>query len=140
MNTTPTTTAATICAAADELKGFVGFNSKTGQHIVRFSEDSFGLDVVESSITPTAEFVWVQVDGDVMTLSRECLQLLFNQNIDDRLNLSPALHVYMGRRDLPEIRAERRLQKTCSGNCQNGTCKNGHSHHHAERLSSTTLL
>jgi hypothetical protein len=134
-------TSASICAAADDLKGFVGFNSKTGQHLVRFSEDSFGLDVVESSITPTCEFVWVQVEGDLMTLSRDCLQLLLNQNIDDRLNLAPELHVYMRRHDLPEIRAERRLQKTCSGECQNGTCKNGHDHHHsAERLPTTTLL
>lgn len=136
-----TITSAAICAAADELKGFVGFNSKTGQHLVRFSEDAFGLDVVKSSITPTAEFVWVQVDGDLMTLSRECLQLLFDQNIDDRLNLTPALHVYMGRRDLAEIRAERRVKKTCGGECRNGTCKNGHKHHNdAERLASTTLV
>ncbi|MGY4534344.1 hypothetical protein ACVW0Y_003483 [Pseudomonas sp. TE3786] len=134
-------TSASICAAADELKGFVGFNSKTGQHLVRFSEDSFGLDVVQSSITPTSEFVWVQVDGDLMTLSRDCLQLLLEQNIDDRLNLAPALHVYMRRRDLAEIRAERRLQKTCNGECQNGTCKNGHKHgENAQRLPTTTLL
>ena len=38
-------TSAGICAAADQLQGFVGFNLKTGRHIVRFSEDSFGLDV-----------------------------------------------------------------------------------------------
>ena len=38
-----------ICAAADQLQGFVGFNLKTGQHIVRFSEDSFGLDVAEKN-------------------------------------------------------------------------------------------
>jgi hypothetical protein len=134
-------TSASICTAAENLKGFVGFNTKTGQHLVRFSEDAFGLDVVESSITPTCEFVWVQVDGDLMTLSRDCLQLLLDQNIDDRLNLAPELHVYMRRRDLPEIRAERRLQKTCSGDCQNGTCKNGHKHHEsAERLPTTPLL
>jgi hypothetical protein len=120
------TTSASICTAADDLKGFVGFNTKTGQHLVRFSEDSFGLDVLESSITPTCEFVWVQVEGDVMTLSRDCLQLLLAQNIDDRLNLSQALHVYVRRHDLPEIRAERRLQKHCSGACQNGACKNAH--------------
>ncbi|PTQ70106.1 uncharacterized protein DUF2025 [Pseudomonas sp. GV071] len=135
-------TSASICAAADELKGFVGFNTKTGQHLVRFSEDSFGLDVLESSITPACEFVWVQVEGDLMSLNRDCLQLLLDQNIDDRLNLTPALHVYMRRRDLAEIHAERRVQKkTCSGDCQNGTCKNGHgAHENAERLPTTTLL
>ena len=31
-----------ICQAADQLKGFVGLNRKTGHYIVRFSEDSFG--------------------------------------------------------------------------------------------------
>ena len=103
------TTSASICAAADGLKGFVGFNTKTGRHLVRFSEDSFGLDVLESSITPTCEFVWVQVEGDLMSLSRDCLQLLLEQNIDDRLNLGEALHVYMRRRDLAEIRAERKV-------------------------------
>lgn len=36
---------ARICAAAERLYGFVGFNAKTGRHIVRFSEDSCGLDV-----------------------------------------------------------------------------------------------
>ncbi len=133
-------TSASICAAADDLKGFVGFNSKTGQHLVRFSEDSFGLDVVESSITPSCEFVWVQLEGDLMTLSRDRLQLLLNQNIDDRLNLAPALHVYMRRRDMPEIQAQRRLQKTCSGKCESGECKNGQGHHqHAERVVATNL-
>lgn len=134
------TTSASICAAADGLKGFVGFNTKTGRHLVRFSEDSFGLDVLESSITPTCEFVWVQVEGDLMSLSRDCLQLLLEQNIDDRLNLGEALHVYMRRRDLAEIRAERKVQKTCSGNCESGECKNGHDHHHhGERLQATNL-
>ena len=33
-------TSASICEAADQLQGFVGFNARTGQHIVRFSEDS----------------------------------------------------------------------------------------------------
>ncbi len=133
-------TSASICAAADDLKGFVGFNTKTGQHLVRFSEDSFGLDVLESSITPTCEFVWVQVEGELMTLSRDCIQLLLDQNIDDRLNLAPALHVYMRRRDMPEIQAQRRLQKTCSGKCESGECKNGHSHHqHGERVLATNL-
>jgi hypothetical protein len=46
-------TSASICAAADLLQGLVGFNAKTGRYIVRFSEDSFGLDVLEQSITPT---------------------------------------------------------------------------------------
>ena len=37
-------TSASICEAADQLQGFVGFNARTGQHIVRFSEDSEGVD------------------------------------------------------------------------------------------------
>lgn len=102
-------TSASICAAADALQGFVGFNEKTGQHIVRFSEDSFGLDVPGESITPTCEFVWVPLPGGVMRLSRERLQLLVAQNIDDRLHLAEALHVYLRRSDLAEISAERRV-------------------------------
>ncbi|HHX6915176.1 TPA: DUF2025 family protein, partial [Pseudomonas aeruginosa] len=49
-------TSTDICQAADALKGFVGFNRKTGRYIVRFSEDSFGMDVADDSITPTSEF------------------------------------------------------------------------------------
>ena len=97
-----------ICQAADLLNGFVGFNRKTGQHIVRFSEDSFGMDVADDNITPTSEFVW-QVNGaETMTLKRELIQLLMDQNIDDRLNITEPLRVYMQRQDVPEISAERR--------------------------------
>ena len=102
------TTSISICAAADQLQGFVGFNAKTGQYIVRFSEDSFGLDVLEHTIKPTCEFVWRSGEADVMHLDRTCLQLLLDQNIDDRLNISEPLHVYMRRADLPEISAQRR--------------------------------
>jgi hypothetical protein len=102
-------TSSSICAAADALTGFVGFNHKSGQHIVRFSEDSFGLDVDESSITPCSEFVWQSVDGDLMNLSRSRLALLLQQNIDDRLNITEPLRIYHRRQDLPEIRAERHL-------------------------------
>lgn len=102
-------TSSSICAAADALTGFVGFNHKSGQHIVRFSEDSFGLDVDENSITPCCEFVWQAVDGNLMSLSRSRLALLLQQNIDDRLNITEPLRIYQRREDLPEIRAERRL-------------------------------
>lgn len=102
-------TSASICAAADALQGFVGFNEKTGQHLVRFSEDSFGLDVPGESITPASEFVWMPLPGGVMRLCRERLQLLVAQNIDDRLHLGEALHVYLRRSDLPEISAQRRM-------------------------------
>jgi hypothetical protein len=101
-------TSASVCAAADLLQGLVGFNAKTGRYIVRFSEDSFGLDVLEQSITPTCEFVWRALEGQRMNLDRARLQLLLEQNIDDRLNISGPLHVYMRRADLPEISAERR--------------------------------
>jgi hypothetical protein len=43
-----------ICQAADQLHGFVGLNRKTGQYIVRFSEDAFGMDVADDGIIPTA--------------------------------------------------------------------------------------
>ncbi len=102
------TTSISICAAADQLQGFVGFNAKTGRYIVRFSEDSFGLDVLEQSITPTCEFVWRSVEADLMHLDRARLQLLLEQNIDDRLNISEPLRVYMRRADLPQISAQRR--------------------------------
>lgn len=103
-------TSSDICTAADGLSGFVGFNLKTGKYIVRFSEDSFGMDVAEDSIRPACEFVWAPKTGEVMTLSRECLQILAEQNIHDRLNLSEALLTYLRRTDLPEIAAERHLK------------------------------
>jgi hypothetical protein len=102
------TTSSAICAAADALQGLVGFNAKNGAHIVRFSEDSFGLDVPEDTIQPCAEFVWQPLKGELMTLSRERLGLLLEQRIDDRLNISEPLRVYLRRSDLPEIIAERR--------------------------------
>jgi hypothetical protein len=104
-------TSADICAAADRLKGFVGLNTKTARHIVRFSEDSFGLDVPEHSIVPSCEFVWQAEAGELMSLKREHIQLLLDQRIDDRLNIGEPLRVYMRRRDLPEITAERRLRR-----------------------------
>ena len=98
-----------ICQAADQLKGFVGFNRKSGQHIVRFSEDSFGMDVADDAIPPASEFVWASAEGQVMVLKRELIQLLLEQNIDDRINISEPLRVYMRRTDLPEISAVRNL-------------------------------
>ncbi|SDG88594.1 Protein of unknown function [Pseudomonas flavescens] len=104
-------TSADICAAADQLQGFVGFNVKTGQHIVRFSEDAFGLDIAEDSITPTCEYVWaVGTVPDVMTLKRDRLDLLVGLHIDERLNIGEALRLYLRREDLPEISAQRHLQ------------------------------
>lgn len=102
-------TSAGICEAADQLQGFVGFNAKTGQYIVRFSEDSFGLDVPEGRITPTCEFVWQAQADNLMNLKRERIQLLLDLRIDERLNITEPLRVYMRRQDLPEISAERRL-------------------------------
>ncbi|BAU73179.1 DUF2025 family protein [Metapseudomonas furukawaii] len=101
-------TSADICNAADALLGFVGFNRKLGKYIVRFSEDAFGMDVPDDSITPASEFVWVARDDQVMTLSRECLQILRDQNVNDRLNLGETLQLYLRRTDLPEIQAQRR--------------------------------
>ncbi|ANF26519.1 DUF2025 family protein [Pseudomonas sp. NPDC047963] len=100
-------TSADICQAADCLQGFVGFNGKSGKHIVRFSEDSFGMDVADTSITPASEFVWQTVDNELMTLKRELIQLLLDQNINDRLAVTEPLLAYMRRRDLPEIQAQR---------------------------------
>lgn len=53
-----TITSLDICNAADQLIGFVGYHGKRGTHIVRFSEDAFGMDVADESITPCSEFVW----------------------------------------------------------------------------------
>ena len=100
-------TSADICQAADRLQGFVGFNGKSGKHIVRFSEDSFGMDVADASITPASEFVWQPVDNQLMTLKRELIQLLVDQNINDRLAITEPLLAYLRRRDLPEIQAQR---------------------------------
>lgn len=98
-----------ICQAADQLKGFVGLNRKTGHYIVRFSEDSFGMDVADDGIIPSSEFVWVAGPGAAMTLKREWVQLLLDQHIDDRINITEPLRVYMTRREVPEITAVRRL-------------------------------
>ncbi|MCE0461837.1 MULTISPECIES: DUF2025 family protein [Pseudomonas] len=103
------TTSTFICQAADQLKGFVGLNRKTGQYIVRFSEDAFGMDVADDGIIPASEFVWTQAADGTMALRRERIQLLLDQNIDDRINLTEPLRVYMARSDLPEILAVRRL-------------------------------
>lgn len=100
-----------ICTAADQLKGFVGFNHKLGKYIVRFSEDSFGMDVADQSIRPSCEFVWKGQGDEVMVLSRESLEVLLAQNVDERLNIGEALRVYLRRRDLPEIAAQRRIRR-----------------------------
>ncbi|MGE1156533.1 DUF2025 family protein [Pseudomonas kitaguniensis] len=98
-----------ICQAADQLHGFVGLNRKSGHYIVRFSEDAFGMDVADDGIIPTAEFVWLPATGNTMTLSRERLQLLLEQNIDDRINITEPLRVYMRRVEIAQISAMRSL-------------------------------
>jgi hypothetical protein len=96
-----------ICQAADQLKGFVGLNRKTGRYIVRFSEDAFGMDVADDGIIPASEFVWAPGSQQTMTLKRELIQLLLDQNIDVRINITEPLRVYMQRREVPEILAVR---------------------------------
>ncbi len=103
-----TITSELICQAADQLKGFVGFNRKTAQYIVRFSEDSFGMDVADDAIFPACEFVWLPAAQETMRLCRERIQLLLAQNIDDRINITEPLRVYQRRVDVPEIVALRR--------------------------------
>ncbi|MNV82085.1 hypothetical protein D3C71_1886880 [compost metagenome] len=76
---------------------------------MRFSEDSFGMDVADDGIIPVSEFVWAAGPGQVMTLKRELIQLLLDQNIDDRINITEPLRVYMNRREVPEISAVRSL-------------------------------
>jgi len=98
-----------ICQAADDLKGFVGFNRKTGQYIVRFSEDSFGMDVADDGIIPASEFVWAPTTKQTMTLKRELIQLLLDQHIDERINITEPLRVYMSKVEVPEIVAVRSL-------------------------------
>src|SRR5690606_14184650 len=90
--------------------GFVGFHHKAHRHSVRFNEDSVGMDVADDSITPTCELVWSPADNELMTLSRERLQLLLEQNIDDRLRITEPLRVYMRRLDLPELVVELRVK------------------------------
>jgi hypothetical protein len=106
------TTSELICQAADQLKGFVGLNRKTGQHIVRFSEDAFGMDVADDGIIPASEFVWAPGPQQAMTLKRDLIQLLLDQNIDDRINMTEPLRVYMSRQDIPEISALRSLVRS----------------------------
>ncbi|MBI6940746.1 DUF2025 family protein [Pseudomonas putida] len=99
-----------ICSAADQLMGFVGFHGKRGVHIVRFSEDAFGMDVADDSITPCSEFVWRPEHWARMALCRKRLALLLEQHVDDRLNIAEPLRIYLRRSDLPEIVAERSLR------------------------------
>jgi len=99
-----------ICGAADQLEGFVGFHGKRGVHIVRFSEDAFGMDVADDSITPCSEFVWRPEQGQRMALCRERLALLLEQHVDARLNIGEPLRIYLRRSDLPEIVAQRTLR------------------------------
>ena len=96
-----------ICQAADQLKGFVGLNRKTGHYIVRFSEDAFGMDVADDSITPCSEFVWRPEQGQRMALCRERLALLLAQHVDARLNIGEPLRTYL-RHDLRQIAAAQR--------------------------------
>lgn len=98
-----------ICQAADDLKGFVGLNRKTGQYIVRFSEDAFGMDVADDGIIPASEFVWAPATEQTMTLKRGLIQLLLDQHIDDRINITEPLRVYMSKVEVPEIVAVRSL-------------------------------
>lgn len=106
------TTSELICQAADQLKGFVGLNRKTGRHIVRFSEDAFGMDVADDGIIPASEFVWAPGPQQAMTLKRNLIQLLLDQNVDDRINMTEPLRVYMSRQDIPEISALRSLVRS----------------------------
>ncbi|MNN12718.1 hypothetical protein D3C81_1257200 [compost metagenome] len=99
-----------ICSAADKLKGFVGFHGKRGVHIVRFSEDAFGMDVADESIIPCSEFVWRPEQGARMALCWQRLALLLEQRVDDRLNIAEPLRQYLRRSDLPEILAQRSLR------------------------------
>jgi hypothetical protein len=85
-----------ICNAADQLKG-VGFHGKRGTHIVRFSEDAFGMDVADDSITPCSEFVWRPKPGSAAALCRE-RPLLLDQHVDDRLNIGEPLRRYRAAR------------------------------------------
>ena len=101
-----------ICQAADQLKGFVGLNRKTGQYIVRFSEDSFGMDVADDGIIPASEFVWAAGPENAMTLKRDLIQLLLDQHIDDRINITEPLRVYMSKVEVPEIVAVRSLVRS----------------------------
>ncbi|NBB57942.1 DUF2025 family protein [Pseudomonas sp. ODNR1LW] len=98
-----------ICQAADQLQGFVGLNRKTGHYIVRFSEDAFGMDVADDGIIPTCEFVWVPGPEQTMTLKRELIELLLDQNVDEHINITEPLRVYMNRQDVLEISALRKL-------------------------------
>ncbi|MNX82322.1 hypothetical protein D3C86_1140470 [compost metagenome] len=76
---------------------------------MRFSEDAFGMDVADDGIIPTSEFVWAPGPSGSMTLKRGLIQLLLDQNIDDRINITEPLRVYMDRREVPEISAVRSL-------------------------------
>ncbi|NWD50680.1 DUF2025 family protein [Pseudomonas gingeri] len=101
-----------ICQAADQLQGFVGLNRKTGQYLVRFSEDAFGMDVADDAIIPACEFVWLPAGEKTMCLARERMQLLLDQNIDDRIQITEPLRVYMRRVEIPQIVALRRVLNT----------------------------
>jgi len=69
------------------------------------------MDVADDGIIPASEFVWAPATEQTMTLKRELIQLLLDQNIDDRINITEPLRVYMNKREVPEIEAVRSLVK-----------------------------
>jgi len=75
----------------------------------RYNPARCGRGVAEEATPPPAEFVWQPVDEQAMTLSRERIQLLLDQNIDDRINITEPLRVYMRRVEIPQISAVRSL-------------------------------
>lgn len=103
-------TSADICAAARPTQRFCRLQRQAGHYIVRFSEDSFGMDVPDASITPASEFVWCPLEGDLMTLKRERIQILLDQHVNDRLQISAPLLAYMRHQEQAEIVAQRFLQ------------------------------
>jgi len=67
------------------------------------------MDVADDGIIAASEFVWATDPEQTMTLKRELIQLLLDQNIDERINITEPLRVYMQRREVPEISAVRSL-------------------------------
>ena len=68
---------------------------------IAFYRDAFGMEVAEDSIVPASEFVWREHTPGVMVLAREHLRVLLDMNINERLNVSEPLLIYMRREDLP---------------------------------------
>ncbi|MGA4815672.1 DUF2025 family protein [Pseudomonas aeruginosa] len=98
-------TSTDICQAADALKGFVGFNRKTGPLHRAFQRRLLHGRSRRAASRPPASSSAVRVRDDVGAWAASSCRSCWEQNINERLNIGEPLLVHLRRQDLPEITA-----------------------------------